>query len=98
MIFALTDLFRRKKVVFTSNEALFDAVRGLIKQMKAAGQVRAAEELEDGMSCLNGLTDGWGLFLESIDKARKMSGGLAASQKATLEDIRAAVDRIVYRR
>jgi hypothetical protein len=98
MDFMIRDIFRRK-VVFKTNAELFEAVGDLIAQLRTVGQVRAAEELEVGMRCLNGLTDGWALFLESIDKVRAMASvGLTVSQKAALADIRAAVHRLVYRR
>ena len=91
-------LFRPKRT-FGSSDELFEAVRSLIGEMRANGQTRVAEELEDGFKCLNGLTDGWALFLESIDAVLSSSlEGLTAPQSATLADVRAAVHRAVYRR
>ena len=92
------DLFRAKRS-FASADELFEVVRSLIAEMRANGQTGAAKELDDGFRCLNGLTDGWGLFLESIDAVlRRSFEDLTASQGATLADIRAAVHRAIHRR
>lgn len=84
---------------FRSAEELFQAARGLIADLEREGDLRAAATLRDGFSCLNGLTDGWALFLESIDKVRATAAGrFAPEDRETLEAIRAAAHAAVYRR
>jgi len=82
---------------FASAEELFEATRSLVSELRSGGDAFAADELEAGMRCLNGLTDGWALFLESIERVR-VSNPLMPNQKARLENIRKDVHRIVYRR
>ena len=53
---------------FESSQDLFAAVTDLMKRLEAGGHVQAVAEIRDGYRCLNGLTDGWALFLESIEK------------------------------
>jgi hypothetical protein len=53
---------------FTSNDKFFDSVRGLIAELHATDKSDAAEELQSGFSCLNGLADDYALVLESIDR------------------------------
>ena len=87
------------KVVFDSNEQFFQAVRDLIIRLEAAGHHPAAAELKAGFGCINGLTDGAALFLESIEKVQASWGDqLAREDRTALEAIRAAVHTAVYRR
>jgi len=88
---------RRRAPAFRSADELFAATRGLIDDLNRSGKTRAAAELTEGMGRLNGLTDGWGLFLEAIDRARA-SVALSAAQVSALSTIRAEVHRIVTRR
>lgn len=76
---------------FRSNEELFQAVEGLIARLEES----QAAQLKEGFSCLNGLTDGWALFLESIEKVRR--GRLDPEDRKALERIRKAVRAAVYR-
>jgi len=84
---------------FTSNEQFFQAVRDLIVRLKAGDHQQAAAELQTGFGCLNGLTDGAALFLESIERVQASWGDrIAPEDRLALEAIRAAVHRAVYRR
>jgi hypothetical protein len=84
---------------FRSHEELFQAVRDLIAALEAGGQPQAAATLREGFRCLNGLTDGWALFLESIEKVRATEGkSLAREHREALEAIRTAARAAVYRR
>ena len=77
----------------------FAAVRAFIAKLERDGQEQAARELREGYGCLNGLTDGWAQFLESIDKVRKTcSAGLDKDDRESLKMIRAVAHRAVYRR
>jgi hypothetical protein len=84
---------------FRSSEELFQAVRDLIATLEAGGHPQAAATLRDGFRCLNGLTDGWALFLESIEEVKATEAkSLAQEQREALEAIRTAAHAAVYRR
>ena len=51
---------------FATLEEFFNSVRGLIANLEMRGETGAASELRSGLSCLNGLTDGYALFREAI--------------------------------
>ncbi len=83
---------------YPSSEAFFSAVRALIAQLEHAGLAQAAAELHNGFSCLNGLTDGWALFMESLEKVLDEHGPqLTAEQRDELRTMLAQVRRTVYR-
>ena len=74
-------------------------MRAFIAQLERDGHEQAARELREGYGCLNGLTDGWAQFLESIDRVRKTcSAGFNKDERESLKMIRAAAHRAVYRR
>jgi len=56
-----------------STDEFFEAVAQLTAELEMHGHADAAAELRSGFGCLNGLTDGWALFLESIDKVQAPS-------------------------
>jgi hypothetical protein len=84
---------------FRSNEELFQAVAELTARLEAGGHRDAATALRDGFGCLNGLTDGWALFLQSIEKvAKTYAKRFAPDERRALAAIRAAVHQAVHRR
>ena len=84
---------------FRSNEEFFAAVRALIARLEAAGMPDAAAELKDGFACLNGLTDGSALFLDTIDGLlATRSREFELSELDSLKAIRKAMHAAVYRR
>ena len=84
---------------FRSNEELFQAVRDLVAQLDVAGHHQAAARLKDGFGCLNGLTDGWALFLEAIEAVQASEATrFAPDHRKALEALRAAAHAAVYRR
>jgi hypothetical protein len=83
---------------FNSNQEFFDTLSELIAELRVPHPLAAAE-LESGVRCLNGLTDGWALLLESIQKVKsEHSRGLAQAQRDTLKDLRITAHSVVYRR
>jgi len=87
------------KYSFHSLDELFQAVRDLMAALEAKGHAAAAAELREGFSCLNGLTDGWAMFLDSIERVRRdKSLRLDREDKKALDRIRGDVWKIVYRR
>jgi hypothetical protein len=90
---------RRAMAAFRSSEDFFHAVDALIARLEDAGHHQAASELSDGVRCLNGLTDGSALFLDSIEKVQATeSKRFAREDQQALETIRARVHVAVYRR
>lgn len=83
---------------FSSDEEFFRAVNELIAKLEQKGQQSAAAMLRDGFQRLNGLTDGWALFLKSIDGVSARSKSFDTSERRTLNVIRAAVNNAVSRR
>jgi len=72
-------------------------VDGLLTRLDAGGHAEAAAELRRGFSCLNGLTDGWALFLESIEKVEaEHAARFAGEERRELAAVRRAVRRAVY--
>jgi hypothetical protein len=54
--------------MFKSNQELLQATRDLTAALEKHGNASAARELRDGMAAINGLTDGWAAFLESVQR------------------------------
>lgn len=57
----------------------------------------AAAELEEGLSGLNGLTDGWAYFLEHLEKADKALPAGAGELRRELQAVIGAARRAVHR-
>ncbi len=83
---------------FQSTEELLQAARDLIARLEREGHDSAAAELRDGFACLNGLTDGWAMFLESIERVKRSgSKHLDREERRALDAIREDVREIVHR-
>jgi hypothetical protein len=84
---------------YQSNEEFFQAFQELIRRLDDGGNSQAAQELRQGFSCLNGLTDGWALLMESIQKTvlhyREDLLGVDAEE---LEGMLKVVRKVVYER
>jgi hypothetical protein len=84
---------------FKSNEEFFAAMRDLIDRIEKQGNAAATQELRSGFSCINGLTDGWALLMESIDKTIKANrNNIAHQEMSELHDMLKVVTKVVYRR
>jgi hypothetical protein len=85
------------KYPFRSNEEFLRAVMDLVASLEGRGHPRAAAELREGFRCLNGLTDGAALFLDSIAKVQATQAErFARDDQKTLETIRVVVLRAVH--
>jgi hypothetical protein len=83
---------------YSSNEELFQHISDLATQLQSHGQAEAAQSLKDGLSSLNGRTDGWALLMESITHAIQLCGGSFQSELSSqLNDVLAVVKRVVFR-
>jgi hypothetical protein len=84
---------------FKSNEEFFVALRDLMGRIEKQGNVAAAKDLRSGFSCLNGLTDGWALLMESMERTIAANQGtIAATEMLELRDMLKVVSKVVYRR
>jgi hypothetical protein len=85
-------------VTFGSSEEFFQAVRDLAAELESQGSHSAACELATGLSCLNGLTDGWASLLESLERVQsEHSSALTPPQADALAALVLAAHRAVYR-
>jgi hypothetical protein len=85
--------------MFKSNQELLQATRDLTAALEKHGNASAARELRDGMAAINGLTDGWAAFLESVQRVKAIhSSELDAGQRSLLNAIDEAAYQAVYRR
>lgn len=84
---------------FGSADELFEAVGALIESLRRTGHGQAAAKLQQGFASLNGLTDGWALFLESIEDVQDAdSRNFIPGDKQKLDRIQKAVRAAVFRR
>lgn len=84
---------------FTSADEYFEEVRALGADLEHTGQAAAGAELREGFACLNGLTDGWALFLEAAEGlACRYGRDLSAEQRRRLDAVRRVADRVTHRR
>ena len=83
---------------FASSEKFFAAFRGLVARIEKQGNAEAARELRGGFACLNGLTDGWALLMESIDRTIKENKGrIPEPEMSELRGMFKSVKAIVHR-
>lgn len=83
---------------YSSNEELFQHIRNLAIQLQEQGQAPATQALKDGLSSLNGLTDGWALLMESVAQAIQLCGSsLQTELLSQLNDLLAVVRKVVFR-
>jgi hypothetical protein len=84
---------------FQSTQEFLQAIADLLVRLEARGQAEAAARLREGLRCVNGLTDGWALFLESVETVQADDTVvLAEDDQQALERIRTAVRGVVYRK
>lgn len=85
------------RLAFRSSDEIFAATRRLITALRAAGCAAAAAELEEGLSGLNGLTDGWAYFLEHLEKTDAALPAEAGELRKELQAIIRTARYAVYR-
>ena len=84
---------------FKSNEEFFAALRNLMDRIETQGNTAAAQELRSGFSCLNGLTDGWALLVESMQRTVAANRGkMGKAEMLELRNMITVVTKVVYRR
>lgn len=76
----------------------FDYVRSLSHSLARDGHRSAATMLNDGLASINGLTDGWATFLESVENVQNAYGReLTTIDADRLERIRNTAYAVVHR-
>lgn len=83
---------------YKSNQDFFQAFEKLVQRIDDSGQSKAAKRLRKGFSCLNGLTDGWALLMESIETTVSQGHGkLKSDDMAELKEMLKDIRVVVYR-
>jgi len=86
------------KKKYRDNQAFFDDVRAFQIELGRLGEIEAANEIKDGMNLINGLTDGWAMFLNSLNKVKaEFSSSLNPAQKDKLDVFINLTRKAVYR-
>ena len=84
---------------YASNQEYFDELLMLASRIEQSGNPNAAVAIRYGVTCSNGLTDGWAMLMESLEKALAMYGkSLPLDQATDLESAFEAARKAVYRR
>jgi len=97
--------FRRRKPIATLGgtdmfeiQDVFVFVEDLSSRIENSGNPKASQEIRTGMGSLNGLTDGWALFLESLQRCMPSPGSnFSARESSDLQELTEYVRKIVYR-
>ena len=70
----------------------------MMDRLERGGYAREAAELRRGFGCLNGLTDGAALFLDSIERVEATAAArFTAQDREVFREIHKAIYRVVYR-
>ena len=81
-----------------SSERYFEAVIKLAARLESEGHAAAADQIRRGLRCINGLTDGWALFLDAVEAVdAELGDQLAGADREDMRAIREAARRAVYR-
>jgi hypothetical protein len=87
-----------QKKKYSSVFEFYDDLNDLMKRMEGSGNTEAAAEIREGLSCINGLTDGWALLMEHLEKA--LANHKKALRKDQIVDLKNAImitRKAVYR-
>ncbi len=82
----------------SSSEELVKFLATAALRLDSEGDSASSTRLKDGVACLNGLTDGWALLLESVEGVLKSPGRpLSVESEASLREAQAVLKSVVYR-
>ena len=82
--------------MFRTNAEFFNAVRDLADRFELEGDFRSRDGINEGLDLLNGLTDGWHLFLDRLEEVQN-SQRADSTLKSELADIISTTRKVVYR-
>lgn len=86
------------KKEYKDNQEFFKDVRALQSELESHEEIEAAKEIRRGLSLINGLTDGWAMFLESLNKVNsEYSSSFTTEQKEKLCFYISLAHKAVYR-
>ena len=86
------------KKEYSSNKEYFEDIEDFQKELLECGNNHAAKEIQEGLSCINGLTDGWAVFMESLEKiSTEYAAKFSEKQKEELANFLAIAKKAVYR-
>jgi hypothetical protein len=77
--------------VCKSNEEFFQSTTDFIASLRQSGRHSEAKTLQAGLGLVTGLTDGWALFLDSVNEVEMSAGALNVSERQKLAEIHDAV-------
>lgn len=84
--------------MYKSNEEYFEAVEILISELERCGNKKDSTQLHDGFRCINGLTDGWAVHLDSLLKLEENNDeSLTEAQLARITRLCDSAYHAVYR-
>ncbi len=86
------------KKEYKDNQEFFNDIQAFKSELEYIGEMEAAKEINDGMSLINGLTDGWAMFLDSLKKVNsEYSSSFTSEQKEELKHYIEITGKAVYR-
>ena len=86
------------KKEYKDNQEFFNDVQVLQNELENNGEFEAAKEIKEGIGLINGLTDGWAMFLESLNKVNlEYSSSFSAEQKEKLGYYINLTHKVVHR-
>ena len=84
--------------IYSTNEDFFKDLNDFIARLDKAGAGQAAAEIRSGMRYLNGLTDGWAMLMESMEKTLNIyKEQITKEHYSELRAYFAIVKKIVFR-
>jgi len=102
---SILDFFKRKPpvVILGGKEMLqtqdvFNFTADLASRIESSGNAQVAYEIRNGLRSNTGLTDGWALFMKSLERALASSSGhISPRESEDLHDLLEFVRKAVYR-
>ncbi|MCX7553287.1 hypothetical protein OS175_05310 [Marinicella sp. S1101] len=83
---------------YHSNTDLFEAIEELQKSLASSGNEEASNLIAEGLSGLNGLTDGWAVLFESLRTINNKYGtSFSKQQSAELNNLQSTVHKAMHR-
>lgn len=83
---------------YPSNEDFLLDIAEIANRLHDCGQDEAAREIREGLTLLNGLTDGWALLMEAVARALSEHGRkLDAADVEELQELHATLRKMVCR-
>ncbi len=83
---------------YKSNEEFFREVQSLATKFEIDGKAKCSQALLRGLSSVNGLTDGWALFMDEVTLLIKNhSKELSRDDLKRLKDFQERLKKVIFR-